>query len=85
VIYHTVTIQAQGFGDKKKWIAGIQRSQVDRVGSKTVPMPIGFYNYPATMSDKKAFSLLKGVIVKRHKDEIKNLQRSLDKLKTLKL
>jgi RNA polymerase-binding transcription factor DksA len=86
LIYHTVTIRSRYLNNgNEKWVAEIHKSRTDRVESYTAPSALGHYHYPDTMSDEKAFSLLKGVMVKRHKDEMKKLKRSLDKLKPLEL
>jgi hypothetical protein len=86
VIYYTVRIEITGFGKKKRWVAGFDKSsKVDREDEKTVPSALGYYHYPETMSDKKAFNTLIAGMVKRHRDEIRRLQKSMDKLKALKL
>ena len=47
---------------------------------KRIPMALGFYHYPASMDDRRAFEKLKDCMVKRHRKEIALLQKSLDKL-----
>jgi hypothetical protein len=83
VRYNTVEIKPNSLTEK--WVYGFSRDPQDRVRAKTVPNGLGFYVYPTTMSDQKAFDKLKAHLVARHKKEIDRLLKSLDKLEKLEL
>lgn len=75
------TMEFDQFGDN--WIVRI-RKLGDRKMCITKPHSLGFYHYPATMSNADAFKALYGKMVKRHVDEIERLGISLKKLINLK-
>jgi hypothetical protein len=85
VKYDLVEIRDSGVGDDQKWGVRWSKDETDRVSSKSKPHQLGFFRYPRCMGLKKAFRLLKSEMIKRHKDEIEKLQKSLDALEKLEL
>jgi hypothetical protein len=68
----------------KGWETYIQIDDQDRESGKTSPNGLGFYYFPRKMGKRKGFQKLKNYLIKRHKNEIKQLQKSLVELKNLK-
>ncbi len=77
--YSTIQIKPEG----GEWTVSITRDERERVRKPGRPNPMGFFHFPATMTDQKAFNKLRDCLVKSHKDEIKALRVSLDKLQSL--
>lgn len=76
MIYRQVRIDVLG----KKWVVSVKELPMDREDVVTVPNAMGWYNYPETMSDPVAFRKLKLCMVRRHKRQIADLQKSLGAL-----
>jgi len=77
--YKTAQIYREYF-PKRHWKYSITELPGDYQREKRVPMALGFYHYPTSMDDRRAFEKLKDCMVKRHRKEIALLQKSLDKL-----
>jgi hypothetical protein len=71
--------------NRERWTAYVEEVSMDRALSKTVPNANGFYYFPSTVSKNKAFDRLKRCMIKRHKLEIHQLQRSLAALERVTL
>ena len=56
----------------------------DREVVQSLPNPLGFYHYPRKMGETKAFQKLKSFLIKKHRDEIAGLKKSLTDLEKLK-
>lgn len=70
---------------RKKWEVLLRKDSEDRVDIKTFPHPLGHYHFPETESVKVAFNKLKKRMIQEHNKEIRKLQKSIEKLKELKL
>lgn len=80
--YNSILIRA----DTGKWkVFSYDGDGEERYDTETQPQESGFYYYQETMSKETAFEKLKEVLIKAHKRNIKNLQKSLEKLVKLKL
>lgn len=77
------TLEINQFSICAKWNVYLRRDDKDRVKTKNVPNSLGFFNYH-TLSDKKAFEVLKRCMIERREDEIAKLRQSLAGLKALK-
>lgn len=80
-------VQIRPSWSNKSWNVSISSDDQDRVKGKTKPKPnpLGFFYYWDTIADDVAFEQLKQCMIHRHSDEINNLQKSILKLKKLKL
>lgn len=80
--YKTVEIHpnSEGF-----WDCYIREDSQDRVRKKTQPHNWGFFHFPASMSDQKAFNMLKASMLKAHRVDIARLTKSMKKLEALQL
>jgi hypothetical protein len=82
--YSLVQIKTKWNG--KGWEKPIfSTDDADRVRSKSVPCGLGFYHYPAYFTKKRAWNKLKKYMIKRHKDEIARLEKSLNKLEKIEI
>lgn len=79
------TIEIKPSYTTREWQVFFREDDIDRRGGKTYPHPIGFYHFPETISLNKAFLKLKECMVKRHKDEIAKLEKSLKELEKVEL
>ena len=57
----------------------------DKINENQKPNNLGFYYYPSKMGREKAFKALRTHLIKTHEKEIKILEKSLRKLKKLKI
>lgn len=77
--YKTMKIKPNG----NSWRMEISKDDNCRVITKTYPNALGFYHYAETIPNEKAFDDLKKTMVKKHKEEIEKLQKSLQALEEL--
>lgn len=75
--YKTVHIKPH---EKNDWKVSFQIDNQDRIDKETYPHSLGFFHYPETMGDEEAFQKLKWHLIGICKQDIKNLQKSLDEL-----
>lgn len=76
MLYDTIELLPQhGFG---VWNVTHSRVPGDREPRKKyLPHGLGFFHYPRKWGVKRGFDALKAAMVKRHKDEIARLEKSL--------
>ena len=80
--YNCVRIDPDSLDDC--WRVSFTKDNTDRKRMKTLPNAGGWYHYPANMTQERALKLLLDCMRKRHKDEIKKLEKSLEKLEMVK-
>ena len=68
-----------------KWLVNHSEMSGDRQAEKLNPSPMGFFHYPRRMGKKKAFEQLKALLIEKHEEEIKRLNKSLAALKKVEL
>lgn len=62
------------------WSVFFGSDDQDRERTKTDPSPMGHYWYPRSMADKSAFDRLKACMIRKHRQEIERLQKSMAEL-----
>ena len=77
--YNTVIITP----NHDTWKVSYRTNSLEREDVKTVPLAVGSYHYPETMSDEEATKELLQCMINRHEEEINNLKKSLKALKDL--
>ena len=78
--YNTINIHIRD----NKWLWHLEIRPEEREETETVPNANGWYHFPSTMLPSEAFKKLRACMVKRHKFEIKRLEKSLTELQKLK-
>ncbi len=66
--------------DGDEWSVVFEVDPTDRHRTKTVPNPLGWYHYPASMNKTKALRALLECMRWKHLEEIDRLTQSLEKL-----
>jgi hypothetical protein len=79
--YDTVEIRPLG----GKWVVNHYKMDKDRQPREnyTPNVVLGFFHYPRKWGVEKGLRLLKEAIIKRHKDEIDRLTKSLSELRLI--
>ena len=81
--YKTITIKR--CDHTGTWKINIEHDPRDRVLRKTEPHWLGFYHYPETISDSKAFKKLKDYLLQRERDALELVQMKIAELEALDL
>ena len=80
--YNTVEIRPT---HRNEWQVSFSHDPTDRVEKPTRPSGLGVYHYPDSTTKEEAFNALKRHMIDKHLDEIKRLQKSLQKLYNLEI
>ena len=70
---------------KRVWKVDIYYDQEDRVKGPCIPSAMGFLHYWSSMSNERAFEILKKKMIAAHEEAVANLQKSLHDLQKLQL
>jgi predicted RNA-binding protein with RPS1 domain len=79
--YNTITIRVNPTTNKLD--ISIRRDDQDREETETTPHHLGFYHYPACMSDAQAFETLKNHLIEAHKEEMESVTQSMESISAL--
>lgn len=80
--YSTVKISPS----KNKWVVDVVRLPNDYIDDREQkPNSLGFFHFSEKITDEDAFEQLRNLMISMHQDEVDRLQKSIKKLKQLKL
>ena len=76
----------QSHGSHRGWVVSLMEYNQDRMDNRSsLNSGLGYYYYPANISEEEAFSELKSAMISRHEEEIFAIEKSLSELKDLEL
>lgn len=82
--FSTVEIRPSGC-NRDEWDVSFSDLPGDRYNDGQGPNGLGFYHYPRRLGKKKAFDALKAHLVAKHEERISSLEKSLAKLRAIKM
>lgn len=80
MLYNTISITPQ---DDGTWKVSVHEVPEERDEKGPPPNAQGFYHYPRKMGEEEAFRKLRNLMVKRHREEIKDITESMESLQKL--